>query len=251
MSLASSLESSLTSRLALAVSVATLSLGGVAHADILVMPAVADTAPYSFLPSLVRYNSPTLYAFESFDENSTPHDFETYLAFDVDAADLPAGHVLVEATLLVTYAFDFSGFGEPSTDPGEMACREVLESWSQTTLSWTNRPQIDEPFDVITGITELGALLCDATPVVLAWMTNQTLNHGFALTNATERVIGMNALESSADPSLMPQLILRTELPEPNGAIALAGGVGVLAFVARRRSAGCRSPGGGAKHGGA
>jgi len=242
--------SSLASRLALVVPIAALSLGHAAHADILLMPAVEDTAPYSFLPSLVRYNSPTLYAFESFDENSTPHDFETYLAFDVEMADLPAGHVLVEATLLVTYAFDFSGFGEPSTDPGELACREVLEPWNQSTLSWTNRPEVDEPFDTITGITGFGALLCDATPVVLAWITQQTPNHGIALTNATERVIGMNALESSADPSLEPQLILRTELPEPNGAIALASGVTALAF-ARRRSAGRRAAAAGAKHGGA
>ncbi len=249
-SLASRLAARLASRLALVVAIAALPLAGAARADILVRPAVADTAPYSFLPSLVRYNNPTLYAFESFDETSTPHDFETYLAFDVDAADLPAGHVLVEATLLVTYAFDFTGFGEPSAAPGELACREVLEPWNQTTLTWLSRPDVDEPFDTITEITEFGALLCDATPVVLRWLTAQAPNHGFALTNATERVIGMHSLESSADPSLMPQLILRTEVPEPDGAIALAAGVVGLAVV-RRRSAGRLSASGETKHDGA
>lgn len=223
-----------------AFALVALSLAAPARADILLVPAVADTAPYSFVPSLVRYNNPTLYAFESFDENSTPHDFETYLAFDVEQADLPEGHVLVGATLLVTYAFDFTGFGEPSIDPGEIACREVLEPWNQTNLTWANRPDVDEPFDIASGITDFGAVLCDATPVVLAWITQQTPNHGFALTNATERVIGMHSLESSADPSLMPQLILQTEVPEPAVAIALAAGSAGLVSLTRRRAARAR-----------
>ncbi len=211
-----------------------------ANADILIVPATADTAPYSFIPSLVRFNNPTLYAFESFDENSTPHDFETFLAFDVEQADLPAGHVLVEASLLVTYAFDFTGFGEPSIDSGEIACREILEPWNQTTLTWLNRPDVDEPFDTVPGIVDFGAILCDATPIALAWITGQTPNHGIALTNATERVIGMHSLESSADPSLMPQLILRTELPEPAAGLPLAAGSALLAIASRRRPVGGR-----------
>jgi hypothetical protein len=221
----------------IAVSIAALTLDGAAWADILVIPAAADTAPYSFLPSLVRYNNSTLYAFESFDENGTPHDFETFLAFDVEQADLPSGHVLVEATLLVTYAFDFTGFGEPSIAPGEIACREILEPWSQTTLTWLNRPDVDEPFDTVTGITDFGALLCDATSVVLGWLTERTPNDGIALTNATERVIGMHSIESSADPSLRPQLILRTALPEPGVAPTLVAGAVGLAFARRRRGA--------------
>lgn len=211
-------------------------LAAPSRADILTVPAAADTAPYSFIPSLLRFNNPALYAFESFDENMTPHDFETYLAFDVEQADLPANHVLVEATLLVTYAFDFSGFGEPSTAPGEIVCHEILEAWNETTLSWVNRPDIDAPFDAVAGITEFGAVLCDATPIVLAWITEQSPNHGIALTNTTDRVIGMHALESTADPSLMPQLILRTELPEPAAALPLAAGSVLLALASRRRA---------------
>ncbi len=207
-----------------------------ARADIVLVPAAADTAPYSFLPSLLRYNNPALYAFQSVSDTSTAHDFETYLAFDVEQTDLPTGHVLVEATLLVTYAFDFSGFGETSTDPGEMACHEVLEPWVDTTLSWVNRPDIDAPFDRVVGITEFGAILCDATPVVLAWITGQTPNNGFALTNTTERVIGMHSLEALVDPSLMPQLILRTELPEPATGLPLAAGSALLAIASRRRA---------------
>lgn len=220
---------------ALATACALLGMQSPTRADIVVLPAAEDTAPYDFIPSLARYNNPTLYAFQGFDENSTPHSFETYLRFDVTQANLPANHVLAEATLLVTYAFGSSDYGVPSTDPGELECREVLESWNQTTLTWLNRPDVDLPFDTITEIDSFGALLCDATDVVLGWITAQYPNHGFALTNPTERVIGMYSLEASADPSLKPQLILRTEVPEPASAAALGCGGAALALAARLR----------------
>lgn len=228
-------------RIALTASCALMGLQAPTRADVVVVPVAQDTAPYSFIPSLARYNNPTLYAFEGFDENSTPHDFETYLRFNVTQANLPPGHVLVEATLLVTYAFGSSDYGVPSNDPGELECREVLESWNQTTLNWVNRPDVDLPFDTITEIDSFGALLCDATDVVLGWITAQYPNYGFALTNPTERVIGMHSLESSADPSLKPQLILRTEVPEPGSAAALGCGGAALALAARlRRRQGAR-----------
>ena len=53
----------------------------------------------------------------------------------------------------MTYAFGSSDYGVPSTDPGELDCREVLEPWSQTMLTWANRPDVDLPFDTITEIT--------------------------------------------------------------------------------------------------
>ncbi|MBK7948301.1 MAG: TonB-dependent receptor [Deltaproteobacteria bacterium] len=189
-----------------------------------------------FVPSLPRGNHPTLYAFHGFDApTSTVHDFETYLWFDVSQSDLPAGHVLVEATLVVTYAFDFTDFGEPSTDPGTLQCRKVTGAWSESSLTWVNRPTVAEPFDTITGITGFGAQLCDATGVVLEWIGNRAPNEGFALTNATDRVIGMHSREASASAALKPTLILRTEAPEPGLAAALAAGAAALAGSRRAR----------------
>lgn len=214
-----------------------LALAASARADVVVIPVSEDAAPYSFLPSLARGTNATLYAFRAFDEGSTAHDFETYLKFDVDAADLPPGHVLVAATLVVTYAFDFTGFGDTSTLPGTLECREVLAPWNEATLTWANRPAYDAPFDTLAGITGFGALLCDATPVVLDWITGLTPNDGFALVSPTERVMGFHSRESSADPSFKPQLILQTELPEPGTALALAAGTATLAALARRRAA--------------
>lgn len=206
-----------------------------APADIIIIPVDEDTAPYSFVPSLPRYNNSTLYAFEAFDESSTPHDFETYLWFDVVPSAIPAGHVLAQATLVVTYAFDFSGFGATSTDPGSLACHEVTEDWNQTTLTWANRPDIAPAFRTLTGINAFGAQLFDTTMAVHQWLYGTRPNHGFALTNATERVIGMHSRESSADPSLKPQLILRTELPEPGLATILSAGGFVLGLAHRLR----------------
>lgn len=211
------------------------------NADVVVLPVAEDSAPYSFLPALNRGSSASLYSFEALDESSTPHEFETYLWFDVEQSDLPPGHVLVEATLLVTYAFDFNGFGSSSNQPGELACREVLGPWSEATLTWSSRPAVDAPFDTQTGITGYGALLCNATPVVLDWMGNRAPNEGFALTSSTARVMGLHSRESSANPSFKPQLILRTELPEPRGAGAVALGSAFFAWIARREDRRVRS----------
>jgi len=222
---------------ACAAACAPLLLAAPAAADTIVLPVDEDSAPYSFVPSLPRGNHPTLYAFHGFDApTSTVHDFETYLWFDVTQSDLPAGHVLVEATLVVTYAFDFTDFGEPSTDPGTLECRKVTGAWSESSLTWVNRPTVAAPFDTITGITGFGAQLCDATAVVLEWLGNRAPNEGFALTNATDRVIGMHSREASASAALKPTLILRTEAPEPGFAAALAAGAAALAGSRRARS---------------
>lgn len=215
--------------------VAILLLAASAQADTVVIPVAEDTAPYSFVPGLARGASPTLYAFHAFDESSTPHEFATYLWFDVTEAALPVGHVLTQATLVVTYAFDFTGFGDTSGLPATLECREVLAPWSEATLTWQNRPAADVPFDTITGITGFGAQLCDATPVVLDWILRLAPNEGFALTSPTPRVMGLHAREASVAASLKPLLILQTAVPEPASASALVAGAAALAIAARRR----------------
>ncbi|MFO0688334.1 MAG: DNRLRE domain-containing protein [Myxococcota bacterium] len=219
--------------------IAALAFVASARADTVVIPVSEDSAPYSFVPGLARGGSPTLYAFRALDESSTAHEFATHLWFDVTQADLPVGHVLTQATLVVTYAFDFTGFGDTSDLPATLECREVLAPWSEATLTWQNRPAVDVPFDTITGITAFGAQLCDATPVVLDWITGLTPNEGFALTSPTARVMGMHAREASVAASLKPMLILQTEVPEPASAPALAAGLAALA-IARRRGRSAR-----------
>lgn len=209
--------------------------GGDAWAGTVVLPVVEDSAPYAFVPNLPRFNSPTLYAFDTVQDGAT-HAFESYLWFDVTAADIPDGEVLTEALLVVTYGFDFTGFGETSTDPGMLECHRVLENWDQSTLNWTNRPAIEAAFDTIEGIEGFAALVCDATPIVMGWVHGTQSNHGFALTSPTERVMGMYASESDVDAALKPTLFLTTEVPEPGMGLAL--GFGVISLVLRKRGAG-------------
>ncbi len=207
-----------------------------AEADITLILVSEDTSPYSFLPSLIRYNNPSAYAFRGEDAGEgSAHEFETYLWFDVDASDVPAGHVLVDAQLLVTWDFDAGGFGSGSTASAELDCHEVTEDWDQTTLNWINRPAIAPPFDSVTGLTGYTSILCDAWPIVFDWIYNGAPNYGLALTNDSERAIGMHTLE--ADPSvsdaLKANLVLTTELPEPGLGIGLA--LGTIALVGSHR----------------
>jgi len=214
---------------------AAVVLATAANAATVVIDVGEDTAPYSFLPSLPRYNNPSLYAFMTEDAQQVAHDFETYVWFDVDPADVPAGEIVTEAYVLVTYGFDYTAFGDTSDEPGTVDCHEVVDDWNQTTLTWLNRPAIDPPFDTVTGILAFGSIVCDATAVVQGWLYGGRPNHGVALTSPSARVMGMYSYEASVDPALMPNLVLVTELPEPAVASGLAACVAALVGFERRR----------------
>jgi hypothetical protein len=154
-----------------------------------------DTSPYSFLPSLPRGQHGTLYAFVS-EEDGVAHDFESFLRFPLP--ELAACGDVVEATLELEYTIDDTTFGEgePPSVPGELHCHEVLESWSEDSLTWSNKPDIAAPFDSITGITALGPLACNATELVQDWLSGAKENRGIALTNPTERLVGFYSFEA-------------------------------------------------------
>ncbi len=195
-----------------------------ASADTITLLVDEDTSSYTFFPTLPRYNNPNVWAVRGEDEGGgSIHDFETFLWFDVSLADLPAGHVLTRAQLLVTWSFDDTGFGAPSTEEPELNCHRVIEDWDQTTLTAINGPAIAPAFNSITGLTGFGPILCDATLVVFDWIHGTEPNYGFALTNDVSRALGMHSLEASPEipDALKANLILTTELPEPSFATAL------------------------------
>lgn len=206
-----------------------------AEADVVTIPVLEDVAPYSFVPNALRWANPALWAFQALDENELPHDFESYLWFDVSLDDVPAGQYVTQALLRVTYSFDASGFGDTSEDPGTLDCHEVIEDWDHQTLTWNNRPDIDPPFDSVPGIDGYGVLLCDATEAVLGWLYGVYPNYGVALTSPTARTIGMHGSEAAVADALKPALVLTTEVPEPGVAGALGVGAITLGAVARRR----------------
>lgn len=181
-----------------------------ASAETITIQSGVDTAPYSFVPTLARYNNPTLYAFDAEDEDDFQHAFETYIRFDLPSGTLPAGHIVDSATFFITYAFDFTGFGTPSSDPGEVHLHEVTSSWDQTTLTWLNRPSIGPVLGSVTGITGFGPLIYDVTGLVTDWTLGTSPNNGLALISATDRVIGMHAFEAPEPASLKANLIIET-----------------------------------------
>lgn len=155
-----------------------------------------DTAPYSFLPSLPRGQHGTIWAFVS-EEEGVDHNFEAFLKFPLP--QLAACGDVIEARLELQYTIDDTTFGDgpPSTTPGELRCHEVLESWSEAQLTWSNKPDVAPAFDSLTGITALGPLTCDATELVQDWLSGTKDNHGFALTNPTDRLIGFYSFEAT------------------------------------------------------
>lgn len=216
-----------------------LSVAPTARADVIPILVSEDTAPYSFLPSLIRFNNPSVWALRGEDTGGgSEHELETFLWFDVDVSDIPVGHVLVDAQVLVTWDIENTGFGEPSTDPAEVNCHRVTEDWDQTTLNWINKPAFDPAFDSVTNITTFGSVVCDAWPLVFDWIYNGAPNHGIAITNDQPRGFGMHSLEADASipDSLKANLILTTEVPEPGIPAGLAIGALALATPRRRRA---------------
>lgn len=187
---------------------AALWISGSARADVHVIqpgPEGEDVAPYAFLPELVRGDAPTLYAFTELQG----HAFESYLRIALPAGLLAAGEIVTDARLVVTYAFDFGGFGETSKEPGRLELRPVLAPWSESSLTWNARPMVGAPISVIEGIDGFQTLSFDVTALARSWTTGAP-NHGFSLTSPTRRVLGFHSFESSAPPALRPLLIVST-----------------------------------------
>jgi hypothetical protein len=225
-------------RLPLALSVAAVLFAGSAPvaAELVVLrpgPEGEDVAPYEFIPSSLRGNNPNLWAVTAESEGQG-HDFVTYLRFELPADLVGPDEEVAEALLTVVYTVDEVIFGEGSDDPGVLECRPVTEDWSEASVTWSTRPGSGEPVDVITGIESLGPLAFDVTELVADWVDGVQPNHGFALTNPTERLMGFFAFEASVDPVFKASLEIDVR-PVPEPAAGTGAAAAALAALARRR----------------
>jgi hypothetical protein len=210
-----------------------LALAASARADLVVLRPGAegqDSSPYEFLPALARGNHTSLYAFS---DPETAHGFETYLRFDLPVDLLAPDETVAQALLFVFYGIDSTVFGETSDEPGALECREVLEPWDETNLTWASRPAYGPVLDSVVGIEALGSLLCDVTGVVADHVDGVRANHGFALTNPTLRLLGFYSYEADVAANLKPALFITREVvPEPTPAAVAA--LCALALLARK-----------------
>jgi hypothetical protein len=177
-----------------------------------------DTAPYSFIPSLPRGNHDTLYAFSNvLDESNFSHSFETYLRFDLPPGLLGPGETIEQAVVWVYYIPIDIPFGEGSDVPADLYCHEVLQPWSEATLTWTNKPSYGPAFDGTTGIENIGLIWCNVTDLVADWAAGVKPNNGIALTNPTTRVLSFYSTEldfagnTPVHPNLRPSLVIDIE----------------------------------------
>jgi len=193
-----------------------LALASPVRAEIVLLqpgPEGIDSSPYSFVPSQPRGNRETNYAFVAEDENGFDHSFETFLRFDLPPDLLGPGEAVGHAVLWVYFAFSESIFGGGGNGPGELWCHEVLESWSESSLNWNNKPDYGPAFDGQTGIDRFGLLWCDVTQLVAGWASGLRPNHGVALSNPTDRLLGFYSTDAPADvvdPNFRPALAIET-----------------------------------------
>jgi hypothetical protein len=226
-------------RSVLAAALAAGAVGSAApmRADTFLIQSGEDSSPYAFIPGLPRGFLNTAYAFTLLDDGQD-HSFEYYIRFDLPPELLEPGVEVEHAYAFVYYGFDYVLFGDYSDEVGEILCHEVLEPWSQASLTWNNRPAIATHFDAREEILNRGSYWCDVTEVLRGWIADPSTHHGIALTSSLPRVIGFYAFDDGVvSPNLKPSLLVETvPLPEPGVASGVGAGGLLLLALARRRS---------------
>ena len=223
-------------RIAILLGVCTALIASAAPAETLLIQSGQDSSPYAFLPTLPRGFHPSGYAF-TMDDDGTNHSFEYYVQWNLPPALFEEGVEVEQALAWVYYGFDFTLFGDFSNEIGELRCHEVLQPWSQNTLTWNSRPSIGNFFDVTLNILNYGMYWCNVTDLVKQWIADPSTNHGIALTSTRQRVMGFYTFEypeisANLKPSLMVQV---TNVPEPGAAASLAAGCLLLIRLERQR----------------
>jgi hypothetical protein len=179
-------------------------------------PEGEDSSPYSFLPFLNRGQYETLYVFDGSGGDAN-HTFETYLRFELPPQMLQTGETVTAAYLVVTYAYNFTGYGDTTGTPGAVRVHRVDGAWSEAGLTWVTRPLLGPALDEVGGITAFGPIEFDVTLAVRDWALGISPNQGIALIPAARRVLGLYSFEADygtgpgqIDPALRATLVVAT-----------------------------------------
>jgi hypothetical protein len=208
-------------------------LASASRAETFLIQSGEDSSPYAFTADTARGFRNTAYAFRN-DLDGEDHSFEYYIRFDLPPELLEPGVQLDYAYAWVYYAYDYTLFGDTTNEVGQILCNEVLAAWSQSSLTWNNRPPIGPAIDGWDDVTEKGLYWCDVTELVEGWISGQIPNRGIAITSGAPRVIGFHTWDTgNVSPNFKPSLLVET-LPEPRAGLWAAAAL--LLALARRRS---------------
>ena len=175
------------------------------------------------------------------------HTTRSLLAFDVASLGIAADRV-ESATFQITGIGNLFPFDPPSLEfPIQVDLKPVLEVWDEQTVTWDTRPAVGAVTASYTMTDGFETLNFDVTDLVRSWLATPSDNFGFELSQAgivptppgmpggRERfAVGLFASSATADPMMRPSLTV-SEIPVPAALPLLAGGVALLAGVARRR----------------
>jgi hypothetical protein len=221
----------MSARLAIATAALVL-CASLARAETFLIQSGEDSSPYAFTPGLARGFRNTAYAFTN-SLDGEDHSFEYYIRFNLPPELFEPGVTVDYAYAWVYYGYDYTLFEDTTDEVGQLLCHEALASWSQSTLTWNNRPPIGPVIDGWDDVTEKGIYWCDITELVQGWVSGQIPNRGIAFTSGELRVIGFYTWDTAGvSPNFKPSLLVET-LPEPRA--GLWAGAALLLVLARGR----------------
>ena len=116
------------------------------------------------------------------------------------------------AALELPYAFSFVFGGTPPPPPHPpvtLRVHRVQSNWSESTVTWANKPAYDPtPTATLGGITNFGVKEIEVTQLVRNWAHGVQTNFGFALTSPNDRALGFNSWESTVAAGQKPALYI-------------------------------------------
>jgi hypothetical protein len=217
----------------LVAAAALLLCASASGAETFLIQSGEDSSPYAFTPGLARGFRNSAYAFTN-SLDGQDHSFEYYIRFNLPPELLEPGVTVDYAYAWLYYGYDYTLFEDTTDEVGQILCHQALAPWSQSSLTWNNRPPIGPVIDGWDDLTERGLYWCDITELVQGWVSGQIPNYGIAITSGELRVIGFYTWDDgSVGPNFKPSLLVET-LPEPRA--GLWAGAALLFALAHRRA---------------
>ncbi len=170
------------------------------------------------------------------------HDTKSLLRFDLGSSGLIASQI-VNARLNVFALPGLPPFANPTAaKPITTELHRVTQTWGETTVTWETQPNVAAVASasaVQDGVNQW--VTFDITELVKDWLADPATNFGVELLQPDIRladsgrpIASLYASSAATNAALRPFLEIST-VPEPSTPALLAGGFGLVGWMARRR----------------